>query len=501
MIRISSIRWRLVAWVTGVAVIVGAVVFVVVYASTGSQLRGEIEHDVAGDVSQLAGAMRTVNSSDPATVLAAARRYMSDQPFAGTSSLLFVAAPGHGTVSNHPEVFGDVGPDDGETLAQQERENALGHGLLTGGAGLRTHDVADVGKVRIDERILTLGKLKLRIGAGEPLVIVARAQRTVAKSFAIAGAIALALALLASYLAGVSVSLPLRRMAKVAARVDDGDLHPRMDVPGSAGSEVRILADSFNHMLDRLSDAFAAQRDFIADASHELRTPLTVIAGQIEVLAAQGNPPPDEIRRVQRQISAEVARTSRLVDDMLLLARSEHRDFLQPREIDLAPFIHDLWSSVESTATRRFELGAVPEAVLSADPDRLAQALRNLIRNSIEHTEEPDGLVRLEVEPLAQGRIRFTVIDNGPGIDPEQRERVFERFHRTDEARARVAGGAGLGLPIVRAIADAHDGTAIFLTHHGGGAAVRLELPGLRAAPATPARASRTHAPLATPRP
>jgi signal transduction histidine kinase len=467
--------------VTGVVVVVAAIVFVVVYENTGAQLRGQIDHDVAGDASQLAQAMRTLNSHDPTALLDAARRYVRAQPFAGSSALLFVSVPGHGTVSNHPEVFGGSGPDDGETASQQVRENALGAALLSDPPGLTTREVADVGKVRIDQRLVKLGPLRLRAGAGEPLAIVERAQHSVAQSFVIAGALALALALLASYLAGASVSLPLRRMAKVAARVDDGDLHPRMDIPPSAGSEVRILAESFNHMLDRLADAFAAQRDFIADASHELRTPLTVIAGQLEVLAAQDRPTPEEVSRVQRVVSAEVARTSRLVDDMLLLARSEQRDFVRLQEIDLAPFVEDLWSAIEVTGTRRFELGDVPEGKLSADPDRLAQSLRNLIRNAIEHTAEPDGLVRLEVEARRGKSVSFTVIDDGPGIPPAERERVFERFHRTDPARARVSGGAGLGLPIARAIAEAHGGTVVILHRREHGAAVRVELPGFTA--------------------
>lgn len=477
MRRPSSVRWRLVAWVTGVVVVVAAIVFVVVYENTGAQLRGQIDHDVAGDVSQLAQAMRTLDSRDPSTLLAAAQRYVRAQPF-GTSALLFVAIPGHGTVSNHPEVFGGSGADDGETTTQQQRENDLGRALLSDAPGLSTRDVPDVGKVRIDQRLVKLGALQLRAGAGEPLATVKRAQHSVAQSFAIAGALALALALLASYLAGASVSRPLRRMARVAARVDDGDLHPRMDIPASASSEVRILAESFNHMLDRLADAFAAQRGFIADASHELRTPLTVIAGQLEVLAAQEHPTPEEVQRVQRVVSAEVARTSRLVDDMLLLARSEQRDFVQLKEIDLAPFIEDLWSAIEVTDTRHFELGELPEGRLTADPDRLAQALRNLLRNAIEHTTAPDGLVRLELTARKGGAMWFTVIDDGPGIDPAERDRVFERFHRTDPARARVSGGAGLGLPIVRAIVEAHGGTATILHHREHGAAVRIELPG-----------------------
>ena len=113
------------------------------------------------------------------------------------------------------------------------------------------------------------------------------------------------------------------------------------------------------------------------------------------------------------------------------------------------------------TAERRFELSAIPDGTLHADPDRLAQALRNLARNAIEHTSAPDGLVRLDVARIAGDRVRFVVADDGPGIAADQRERVFDRFHRTDAARDRASGGTGLGLAIVRAIALAHAGRVV----------------------------------------
>jgi signal transduction histidine kinase len=475
----TSIRWHLVAWVTGVLLAALALTFVVVYERTGNELRRQVDHDVAGDVAQLSQAVRGLPAQSPKTLLAAIDTYVRAQPYTGTSSLLFADIPGHGTVSNHPELLGANEPDDGETLAEQGHENALGHALVSGATGLTTREVADVGKVRLDERVVRVGDVRVRVGAGEPLIVVVRAERGIAKSFVLAGALALALALIASYLAGASLSRPLRRMARVAARVDEGDLDPRMEAAALAGSEVRVLADAFNHMLDRLAGAFAAQREFIADASHELRTPLTVIAGQLEVLAAQERPDPEEVRRVERAVASEIGRTSRLVDDMLLLARSERRDFLQGKEIDLDPFISELWWAASLADERHFELGAIPEAKLTADPDRLAQALRNLIRNAVEHTGEPHGLVRLEVEPRPDGRVRFVVIDDGPGIPPEQLERVFERFHRTDSDRSRKAGGAGLGLAIVLAIAEAHGGTARAVATATGGARLELELPGL----------------------
>jgi signal transduction histidine kinase len=305
----------------------------------------------------------------------------------------------------------------------------------------------------------------------------------VAKAFVLAGLIALALALIASYLAGARVTAPLRRMAAVAARVDAGELEPRMTPPTASGEEVRVLAETFNHMLDRLAEAFGAQREFVADASHELRTPLTVIRGQLEVLAAEENPSGEEVRRVERLVQAEITRISRLVDDLLTLAQAEQTDFLRPEPIVLSTFVDELWDGVSLTAERRFELGPVPDGTLEADPDRLAQALRNLARNAIEHTDAPDGLVRLEVERLAGERVRFAVLDDGPGIPLEERERVFERFHRTDPARSRAAGGAGLGLAIVRAIAEAHRGAVRARDAAGDGrrgARIELTLPGFQ---------------------
>ena len=479
MISRLSIRWRLVAWVTGVLLAGLAVLFVVIYEQTGSELRSEIDHDVAGDVSQLSQAVKSTQTDSPRTLLREMTAYLRAQPFTGASSLLFISVPGHGATSNHPELVSTGTPDDGETAAEQDRENALGRAMISGPTGLSTRRVADLGPSRFDERVVQAGPLSVRVGAGEPLAVVTRAQRGIAKSFVVAGVLAVVLALLASYLAGASVSRPLRRMARVAAQVDDGDLAPRMTVSSRAGSEVVVLAESFNHMLDRLSAAFAAQRDFIADASHELRTPLTVIGGQLEVLAAQEHPDPAEVRRVERLVAAEIARTSRLVDDMLLLARSDRTDFLKVEEFDLEPFVSELWWGASISDERRFELGPIPEVRLRADPDRLAQALRNLIRNAVEHTGEPDGLVRLEVTLRPENHVRFVVLDDGPGIAAEQLDRVFERFHRTDPDRNRRSGGAGLGLAIVRAIADAHDGSVRAVAPGTGGARLELELPGV----------------------
>jgi two-component system OmpR family sensor kinase len=484
----SSLRWRLAGWVVLVVLISTGIAFLAVYRGTGTQLRHQIDSEIAGDADELESAITAAHARTPHAVLGDATRYVRGQPFNASSTVLFALVPHAGTATNTPELFGSSTPDDGESVAVQEGENRLSQRLLTTPVGYSTLVLPDVGEMRVLKRTVRLPAERsavgrqVTIGVGEPLASVAHAQRGVARAFILAGLLTLVGALVASLFVGARFSRPLRRMAAVAAQVDAGDLHPRIHDVHREGEEVQVLADAFNHMLDRLTDAFAGQRAFVADASHELRTPLTVIRGQLEVLAAQERPAPEEVRRVERLVQAEIARITRLVDDLLLLAKAEQTSFLRLEPIDLPTFVEELWEGVLPLATRRFELSPPPAGTLVADPDRLAQALRNLLANAIAHTgrDRGSGLVRLEVEqPGERGRgwVRFVVEDDGPGIPPEQRERVFDRFHRTDAARDRASGGTGLGLAIVRAIAEAHGGRVSAHAGTAGGARIELELP------------------------
>ena len=474
-----GLRWRLAGWVALVTLICTGIAFVAVYRGTGSQLRRQIDKDISGEVSELRQALAVANPRDPKQVADAALRYVRGRPLDASSTLLFAAVPGAGTSTNRPELFNRALPDDHESQPQQVEEIRASDQLLTDRKGFSTAALPDVGKLRLLKRVVVLpGGLRVTLGVGEPLAAVEDAERSVARAFILAGLLALAAALFGAYLIGTRFSRPLRRMAAVAARVDAGDLHPRITELAGQGGEVRVLADAFNHMLDRLTAAFAGQRAFIADASHELRTPLTIIRGQLEVLAAQRDPPVEEVQRVERLVQAEIARVSRLVDDLLLLAKSEQGKFLRIARIDLGAYVRELWDGVSLLADRRFELSAVPPGTLRADPDRLAQALRNLVANAIAHTAAGGGLVRMGVEQLGDARVRFRVEDDGPGIPPAQRERIFDRFHRTDSGRGRAAGGTGLGLAIVRAIADAHGGRVTASASSEGGARIVLELPG-----------------------
>jgi signal transduction histidine kinase len=479
------LQWRLTGFVAMCLLAAAGVTLAVVHQETGRQLSSEIDSDIRADVNQLSQTLREESGHSANGVVTAARAFVSGQPYSTVSRLLFVVVPHRATVSNHFEALEPRPQEPGESIVEQRQENARGREILAARSGFSEHILPDSGPIRVYVRRLSIAGLTVTVGAGELLGFVNRAQHSVIESFVLAGAAVLLLALVASYLVGSWVSAPLRDMATVAARIDAGDLGPRMHTSASQSREIRFLSEAFNRMLDRLGEAFAGQRAFVADASHELRTPITVIRGQLEVLAAEANPSSEDVRRVERLVGVEIARISRLIDDLLVLARSEHTDFLRPGSVDIERFISDLWDGLTRTADRRFVLGPLPRGSILADSDRLAQALGNLVRNAITHTATHTGLVRLEVTATA-GVLRFAVDDNGPGIPPEERERVFERFHRTDVARTRTAGGTGLGLAIVRAVAEAHGGQARAQASTFGGARLELDLPGFTPGPALP---------------
>jgi two-component system OmpR family sensor kinase len=486
-----TLRTQLVWGVGALLLLAFAVLFLVVFVGTERQLVSQADGDLRADASAFSATLspglgfeapradrrpdaRADNGRADSGVERAALSYFRAQHYSANAPLLFVLTHA-GALSNHPELFGENRPDDGEPAARQRLENAQGQALLRPDPGFSMRLLPDVGEVRLLERDIATPAGAVVVGAGLPMAPIERAQHDVGQAFLLFGLVILALSLLAAYLAGGRISTPLRRMAQVARLVDGGDLAPRIR-SGSGSSEMEVLSEAFNHMLDRLEDAFRRQRQFIADASHELRTPITVIRGQLEVLAAQEEPDLEDVRRVERLAGQEIARVSRLIDDMLVLAQLGRQDLLHPQAIELADFVAELWEGVVLTAERDFVLGEVPAGYLRADPDRLAQALRNLLRNAVEHTASPHGIVALELEARAGGWIRFAVTDDGPGIPAADRERIFERFHRVDRSRARARGGAGLGLAIVREIALAHGGQVTARERPDGRRGARLEL-------------------------
>ena len=389
--------------------------------------------------------------------------------------MFVVDVAGGEPVTNHPRILEQEQTQEHE--GEPEQEDELVDGLLQAPVGLSDASVEEAGRMRVLTRpIRDDGRQIGTLYIADPLTPVSDAQASLLRTFALVGSLALALAVAAGVLIAALIARPLRRMAGVAAAVDSGDLSLRAGAVGARG-EVGVLATAFDRMLERLERAFARQRDFVSDASHELRTPLAVLRAQVELLDRET----DEHARHDgtRVLLRRLDEMDRLVDDLLTLASAEAGRLVQPRPIDLEDFFEDLRRDLPLFGERDFQVEPVG-GVLKADPDRLTQVLRNLVRNAVAHTE-PGGRVAV-VATARDGRLTIAVADDGPGIAPEQLERVFERFHRVDEARASERGGTGLGLAIARAIVDAHGGRIWADSTLGAGATISLELPGYRPA-------------------
>jgi two-component system, OmpR family, sensor kinase len=298
----------------------------------------------------------------------------------------------------------------------------------------------------------------------------------------LAAIVLISVLLIASGLAWVvagRVLAPLRLLTDTARSISETDLTRRIPVSGK--DEIAELARTFNAMLDRLESAFAGQRAFISDASHELRTPITIVRGHLELLGED----PDERREAVALVTDELDRMSRFVDDLLLLARVDRDDFLRVGEIELGALTDELLEKAVALGPRKWELESRGEARVIADRQRLTQALMGLAQNAVQHTREGDPIwlgSSVDGEEAC-----LWVRDSGSGIARADQERIFERFARASGSRRR-SEGAGLGLSIVRAIAEAHGGRVELVSRPGAGATFTVVLP-LRGPSATPARA------------
>jgi two-component system OmpR family sensor kinase len=287
----------------------------------------------------------------------------------------------------------------------------------------------------------------------------------------LAALVLLSVLLIASTLAWVvagRVLAPLRLLADTARAITESDLTRRISVSGR--DEIADLSRTFNAMLDRLEAAFASQRAFVSDASHELRTPITIVRGHLELMSDD----PAERRETVALVMDELDRMSRFVDDLLLLAKAERDDFLRVTELELGALTDELLEKAQGLGVREWRLESRGEALIVADRQRLTQAMMGLAQNAVQHTAEG--------EPIWLGtaanhrEVRLWVRDEGPGIAADDQQRIFDRFARASDSRRR-SEGAGLGLAIVRAIAEAHGGRVRLSSRPGAGATFTLVLP------------------------
>ncbi len=300
------------------------------------------------------------------------------------------------------------------------------------------------------------------------------------EALVIAGALA-ALGVSAFFVVRLGL-LPLTRMERTAGQIAAGDLSRRVG-PATPKTEVGRLGIALNEMLDRLEQAFAARteseerlRRFLADASHELRTPLASIRGYAELFRMGATRDAAGTETAMRRIEEESARMGVLVEDLLALARLDEEPE-RPREpVELTAIARDAVEDARARAPEReIAFRAETPVVVLGDPLQLRQILTNLLGNALVHT--PAGTpVTVTVEQQAR-EARLLVADRGPGIPPEAREHLFERFWRREGGRERGRAGAGLGLAIVHALVGAHHGRISVRETDGGGAEFVVVLP------------------------
>lgn len=320
-----------------------------------------------------------------------------------------------------------------------------------------------------------------------PLDDVQATLKAVTLRFVVLGAALIAaLVLIGFFLIGRAFR-PLREVQSVTTAFGSGDTSRRVDVKAPA-TEVGKLGTDVNGMLDRIETTLAAReaseqrmRRFIGDASHELRTPLATLRGFAELYRMGAVREQDEVSSTFRRIEDESTRMGGLVEDLLVLARLDEQRPLRHAPVDLlvlaADAVHDSTALAPDRSVRLVGVDGRPPqpAVTPGDEARLRQVVTNLLSNALRHTPAGSPVeLGVGVRPDA---VVLQVVDHGPGVPPEESDRIFERFYRADASRTRSSGGSGLGLAIVDAIVRAHGGLALLHPTPDGGATFEVRLP------------------------
>src|SRR4051794_16899188 len=469
-----GIRLRLVLAISAVSVAAVAASFFALHATTAANLRSRIDRELNEQYAEFQQrVLANGRVRDPVSLRAASERFVAGQRYHPEARIYVVAPQGGPPVTNQTRI---VDEELSENRSGGESGEAHAGGIVSTGEGLSTISTDETGKLRVLTQQIVVGGTQIgTFRVADPLTSVDQALESLRNRFIAVGLGALLLSVVIAIWLANLITRPLRRMAAVASAVDSGDLTHRIDYSGE--DEVGVLADSFNNMMDRLEEGFRLQRDFVSDASHELRSPLTVLRGRIEQLTDHAGDRAT-VSTEADELMKEVRRMERLSDDMLTLAKAERGGLVQRRRVPVDDFVEDLRRDLPLLGSRHYSVESSLHGDLEADPDRLAQVLRNLVANAVRHTAA-DGHIEIAIAP-ENGSAVFAVSDDGSGIEPDQLGRIFDRFHRTDEGRSRAEGGSGLGLAIARAIVEAHGGSITAESPPGEGATFRFSIPGYR---------------------
>lgn len=337
----------------------------------------------------------------------------------------------------------------------------------------RLREQGDVRDFTAGGREYRVGVLPVHQGADRAALVVSRdvtaahePLRDLLTTYAVVAVLSLVLVLSASSWVAGRLLRPLTHLRDTAREISAGSLDERLEVTGH--DDLADLQVTFNDMLDRLEAAFTAQRRMLDDAGHELRTPLTVVRGHLEVMSPHD---PQDVAETTELVLDEVDRMSRLVDDLLVLAKSRRPDFVRPEPVDLAALGEGVAARCRALADRDWRTELSATGVADLDGQRVTQALLQFADNAVRHTTD-GGRITIG-SGATRSTVEFWVADDGPGVPPELRRKIFDRFTSTGSH-----DGFGLGLSIVTAIAEAHGGRVVLDDREPGtGAVFRLRLP------------------------
>jgi two-component system OmpR family sensor kinase len=415
-----------------------------------TDFRGDFDHVIDENLgTRAADAAALVATGTPHAALAASREKLA-QVYGAHGAL----------VASTPELA------DARLLTRAEARRA--------GRGLRLWRVyTPAGATRVRVRVAHGPAGPLAVAVAEPLAGRDHALHRLEELLLIVGPLALMLATYAGYQVAGAALGPVERMRVRAEQITERNTAERLPVPAT-NDEIEALGRTLNQLLGRLDDALTRERRLLSDASHELRTPLSVLLAEVQV-ALRGETDAHAMRTALESVEHEALRMSRLAGDLLVLARADGGRLpvrLEPLDArELLSAVAGRAAAAAAAAGRGLRIHAQPGLVLMADPDRAGQALDNLVANALAHGE---GEIALEARPR-DGRVELHVTDKGRGFPDDLLAHAFERFSRGEPGRS--GPGAGLGLPIVAAIAQAHGGRAGARNLRGGGADVWLSLP------------------------
>lgn len=276
---------------------------------------------------------------------------------------------------------------------------------------------------------------------------------------------------------------PLSHMVHMMGHINVGNLNKRLPVYQKQ-MEIDTLAISFNRMLERIETSFKAEKEakerirkFVSDASHELRTPLTSIHGFIEVLLRGAAVQPEQRDRALNSMYEESKRATRLIEDLLFLAKIDRVPSFEMKKGDLNLLIREMEPQLSLLAKeRKLQLLLEDHAEAVFDRDKMKQVILNVVYNAVQYTDEKTGAITISLQKDHDG-VMLMIADNGTGIAPEHLPHLFDRFYRADPSRSRKYGGSGLGLAITKSIIDSHNGTIDVKSEIGRGTVFLIRLP------------------------